>query len=193
MSAAHNLSPRALDDTRINVAALLMDDTGATREFDYQFDSLPLADDLTARDVSGHARLTRLQHSVLVSGHFTGTVALECVRCLNEYDQDFTADFAEEFRQLVDVRTGATIPPEPHEPGGEEDDDAEFVIDESHELDIAEALRQWIILSLPMQPNCGPNCPGPLLTQTDPESVGDHRFAGLAALLGDDDDSAGSA
>ena len=190
MSAAHNLQPRALDDTRINVSALLMDDTGATRHVDYRFDSLPLADDLTARDVQGSVEFTRLQHSILATGEFTGIVTLECVRCLNDYEQEFTATFAEEFHQLVDVRTGAAIAPRPSETAGtgEDDDDSEFVIDENHELDIAEAVRQWIILSLPMQPNCGPNCPGPLLTQTDPESVGDARLAGLAALLGDDDD-----
>jgi uncharacterized protein len=190
MSSVHNPAPEVHDDTRINVAALLMDTIGATREVAYAFESFVLDDDLVARNVAGHVRFTRLEHSILASGRFTGVVTLECVRCLTEYDQSFVATFTEEFRQLVDVRTGVVITPEPGESltGEEDDDEAEFVIEENHELDIGEALRQWILLSLPMRPDCGKNCPGPLLTQTDPESVGDSRFAGLADLLGNDDE-----
>jgi uncharacterized protein len=189
MSAANNPVPEVLSDTRLNVASLLMENVGATRDVAFAFESFPLDDDLTARDVSGDVRFTRLQNQLLASGRLTGVVTLECVRCLDEYDQEFEAKFTEFFRQSVDVRTGAAIKPEDFEDDLEEGDDDEtgFGIDEAHHLDVGEAIRQWILLSLPMRPSCGANCRGPLLTSTDDGTQGDSRFAGLADLLDERD------
>ena len=189
MSAANNSVPDVLNDTRLNIASLLMENIGATRDVAFAFESFPLDDDLIARDVSGDVHFTRLDNQLLATGRLTGVVTLECVRCLDEYDQEFLAKFTEFFRQAVDVRTGAVIKPEEFEENLEEDDDEEtgFGIDENHQLDVGEAIRQWIVLSLPMRPSCGANCRGPLLTSTDDSTPGDSRFAGLADLLGDED------
>ncbi len=70
----------------------------------------------------------------------------------------------------------------------ESDDEPGFSIDESHELDLGEALRQWIVLAIPIKPSCGPDCPGPLLTATDDEEEIDNRFASLASLLDEVED-----
>jgi uncharacterized protein len=189
MSAANNPAFAVVNDTRLNVASLLMEPVGATRDVAFAFTTFKLDEDLKARDVTGSIRFTRLQNQLLASGQLEGTVALECVRCLDEYDQEFVAKFTEVFRQSVDVRTGATIPDEEFEDTLEEDDEEEtgFNIDENHHLDVGEAVRQWILLSLPMRPNCGANCRGPLLTSTESEDAVDSRFAGLADLLGDED------
>ena len=189
MSAANNPAPVVLSDTRLNVASLLMENVGATRDVAFAFESFPLDDDLVARNVSGNVRFTRLQNQLLATGRLTGVVTLECVRCLDEYEQEFVAAFTEFFRQSVDVRTGAVIKPEEFEDELEEIDDEEtgFGIDEAHQLDVGEAIRQWIVLSLPMRPSCGPNCRGPLLTSTEDNAQVDSRFAGLADLLDDED------
>jgi uncharacterized protein len=189
MSAANNQALAVVNDTRLNVASLLMEPVGATRDVVFAFTTFKLDEELKARDVTGTIRFTRLQNQLLASGQLQGTVALECVRCLDEYDQEFVAKFTEVFRQSVDVRTGATIPEQEFADILEEDDEEEtgFNIDENHHLDVGEAVRQWILLSLPMRPNCGKNCRGPLLTSTDTEAAVDSRFAGLAELLGDED------
>ena len=189
MSAVNNPVPEVLSDTRLNVASLLMENIGATRDVAFAFESFPLDDDLIARDVSGEVRFTRLDNQLLATGRLTGVVTLECVRCLDEYDQEFEAKFTEFFRQSVDVRTGAVIKPEDFEDELEESDDDEtgFGIDEGHQLDVGEAIRQWIVLSLPMRPSCGVHCRGPLLTSTDDSAQGDSRFAGLADLLDEED------
>lgn len=188
MSAANNPEPDVLDDTRINVASLLMETVGATRDVAFGFDSYPLDGEWVARKVSGEIRFTRLQNLLLATGRLTGVVTLECVRCLDEYEQDFVAKFTEFFRQAVDIRTGATIKPEDYEDVLDEDelDDSVFGIDENHHLDVGEAIRQWILLSLPMRPSCGKACRGLLLTTTEDKNAGDSRFAGLADLLDDD-------
>ncbi len=175
-------------DTRVNVASLLQELVGGTRDISIGLDSLPLDGELTAREIRADARLTRLQDGILVDGDLEAIVPLECVTCLTEFDQPVTQSFSEQFRQLVDVRTGATLPGPANGLDAEADDEPAFSIDESHELDLAEAIRQWIVLAIPMQPSCGPDCPGPLLRTTSPEDAVDDRFAGLASLLDDEDD-----
>jgi uncharacterized protein len=174
------------DDTRLNVASLLMEPVGNTRDVELHLTALPLDDDLVARDVEMLARLTRLRGQILVSGTIQGHVQLECVRCLSEYDQPFEEEFSEQFFQTVDVRTGVGLTPETGT-GVEADDEDElrFSIDENHQLDLRESLRQWILLVLPMRPDCGENCAGPLLLSTANGAKVDDRFAGLADLLDD--------
>lgn len=181
---------RAIDlngDTRLNVASLLQEPVGGTREIRVDLPRLDLGDGLIATDVVAPARLTRLKGQILVTAEITGRVRLECVTCLAEYDQPIQESFAESFHQTVDVRTGSGLnkPRERLSTEGE-DEEAGFAIDDNHEIDLAEALRQWILLSIPMQPSCGPDCPGPLLRSTDSDMVGDGRFAELAGLLDDD-------
>jgi uncharacterized protein len=68
----------------------------------------------------------------------------------------------------------------------------EFFIDDNHELDLVEPLRQEILVSLPMRPTCGPNCPGPDVlevggdTEAGEDAAVDDRLAALANLLKDD-------
>ena len=182
---------RAIDlngDTRLNVASLLLEPVGATREIRVSLPRLDLGDGLMATDVVAPARLTRLKGQILVNAEVTGSVRLECVTCLTEYDQPIQESFSESFHQTVDVRTGSglTKPRERLSTGNEEEEEPGFVIDDNHEIDLAEALRQWIVLSIPMQPSCGPDCPGPLLRSTESEQSGDARFAELASLLDDE-------
>jgi uncharacterized protein len=181
---------RAVDldgDTRFNVASLLLDPVGSTREIRVSLPRLELDDDLVATNVVAPSRLTRLKGQILVTSDVTGSVQLKCVTCLAMYDQPFRESFAESFHQMVDVRTGSDLTgPRERLMIGSDEEEPGFLIDDSHEIDLAEALRQWIVLSIPMQPNCGPDCPGPLLRSTDGEDKVDDRFAELAALLEDD-------
>jgi len=181
---------RAIDlngDTRLNVASLLLEPVGGTREVEVSLPTLELDDDLVATDVVAPARMTRLKGQILVSAEVTGSVQLECVTCLALYDQPFRESFAESFHQTVDARTGSDLgKPRERLLTETEEEEPGFVIDESHQIDLAEALRQWIVLSIPMQPNCGPGCPGPLLRSTDGDDKTDDRFAELAKLLEDD-------
>lgn len=176
-----------IDDTRLNVASLLLEPVGSTREIRVSLPRLDLGDGLVAVDIVAQAGLVRLKGQILVTADVTGTVPLECVTCLAEYDQPIRESFSESFHQTVDVRTGSDLnKPRERLLIGTDEEESGFVIDDNHEIDLAEALRQWIVLSIPMQPSCGPDCPGPLLRSTEPDQTGDSRFAGLASLLDDD-------
>jgi uncharacterized protein len=173
------------NETAINVSGLLKGQVGDTREFALHLDTLVTDGETVARDVNGTVVLTRLRDGVMVSVEATGLAPLICVGCLREYDQPFDVSFDEEFRQTVDVRTGLGLGVELDAEGDQ------FYIDENHELDLVEPLRQEILVSLPMRPTCGPDCPGPDVlevggtTEAGDEAV-DDRFAALASLLEDD-------
>lgn len=169
------------NETAINVAALLQELTGSTREYTIHLDAFPLADDLQAARLTGEIELTKLRDEILAAAQLTGQVHLDCVRCLQTYVQDVAFQFVEEYRQIVDVRTGAGLP----EPNTDQAEDDGFEINANHEVDVAEPIRQHLLLTLPMRPDCGERCPGPDMVETGEEPV-DDRLAALAALLEDE-------
>jgi len=61
-------------------------------------------------------------------------------------------DIEEEYFPATDIHTGASLSL-PGEPGC-------FTIDEHHVLDLAEAIRQYAVLALPMKPLCHKDCAG---------------------------------
>jgi len=162
------------NDTAVNVVALLREAVGATREYRLSLAELPLGDDLTARGISGTVRLTRLTDDILATIRASGEVELECQRCLEPYLQPFETAFSEQFRSTIDVQTGRDLSIA---------DDERFKINENHELDFREPLRQEILVSLPMRPVCGDDCPGPPVVSIDDEETDDERFAALRQLL----------
>lgn len=168
------------NETAINVAALLKELIGSNREYTIHLDAFPLADDLQAARLDGEITLTKLANEILASATLRGEVHLDCVRCLQTYVQNIAFQFDEEYRQTVDVRTGAGIGSgEPVSAG-----DVEFEINANHEVDLVEPLRQHLLLSLPMRPDCGETCQGPDMVEAGEQPV-DDRLAALAALLED--------
>ena len=173
------------NDTAVNVVGLLKGQTGATRSYRLLLDTFEADGETIARDISGDVRLTRLRDAIIASVSAAGVVPMICARCLREYDQPFEVDFDEEYRQTVDVRTGFDLVGEPIE------EDLVSRIDENHELDLREPLRQEILVALPMRPDCGSECPGPDLLEVGGEDGAsddpvDERLAALANLLADD-------
>ena len=181
--AADGGQPRELkNETAVNVAGLLKDQVGATRTYRLSLARMAADDEMVARDIHGNLRLTRLRDGVMVHLKADGVSTLTCARCLRQYEQPFSVEFDEEYRQTVDVRTGIGLASEGL------DDEATSHIDENHELDVAEPLRQEILISLPMRPDCGEECPGPDVLRNDDgdDEVIDDRLAALASLLADE-------
>lgn len=167
---------RLNNDTVINVAQLLKEQVGAFRLYDVELSWFALDSDIMAQNVRGQLRLTRIATGILASGAADGIGLVECVRCLEIYEQPFHAEFDQEFRPMIDVRTGLPVEaPDPVDDIGE--------INEAHELDVAEPLRQEALLELPMQPVCGDECPGPDVPDDPDADRGDPRLSALADLL----------
>lgn len=172
------------DDLVLKVSSLLLDDVGSTRSVNVELSSFRLDEDLAAEDVTAQVRLTRLNTGILAQGSAEGLVEMECVRCLNRFEQPFTVRFTEQFRQTAAVGEGrGYVPPSDAEVDEEGDSELAFEINDAHELDLTELLRQWILLALPMNPICGKDCPGPLQIENSDDESGDARFAALQQLL----------
>ena len=85
-------------------------------------------------------RLEAVMDGVLVTGSVSAHVVGECVRCLVRIEEDLEADFTELY--FYD------------DPG---EDELALVGDL---LDLEPVLRDAVVLALPQNPLCGPNCPG---------------------------------
>ncbi len=177
-------------DTRVHVAQLLQEPVGATRQRALALPELELDDEHDADGVAANLRLTRIPAGILAEGRLTASVTLECIRCLEEFEQAVETTFADEYRPTVDIVTGHDV-----EQDGESDEADYFSISDTHVLDVGESLRQAILLALPMAPRCREDCPGITDAADATPEAADDRFAALGQLLGvdnpDDEDDAG--
>ncbi len=175
-------------DTRVHVAQLLQEPVGATRQRALALPELELDDEHDADGVTTNLRLTRIPTGLLVEGRVTATVTLECIRCLEEFEQAVETTFTDEYRPTVDIATGHDV-----EQDGETDEADYFSISDTHVLDVGESLRQAILLALPMAPRCREDCPGITDAADAALEPGDDRFAVLGQLLqpdGEEQDAA---
>lgn len=169
---------------RFNVAQLLKAKPGETREA--ELDSSLVFDEDGARVVApivGTLRLIRDHAGILVQGEVSSRVAMNCSRCLAPVELPVQFEVEEEFQPSIHIPGGPPVPPR------DEREDA-TQIDEHHVLDLAEVLRQDLIVAMPWNAVCRPDCLGlcPVCgsdrnTDTcacEPEQ--DPRWAGLAAL-----------
>jgi uncharacterized protein len=141
-----------MSEYKFNVAQLLQEPTGATRRYELDDEQLDLGDGRKVRPIKGNVRLTRTQNGVLADANVWGEIQIECGRCLTEVTQPLEFPFSEEYYQTVVVNTGAALP-KPEEPDV-------FLIDETHKLDLGEAMREYALLSVPMLPLCREDCKG---------------------------------
>lgn len=122
--------------------------------------------------------MTSVSEGVYVSGRVRGSLSGECGRCLNEIDESFDVPFAELYA-YADSTT-------------EETTDADEVGRMQGELiDLEPAVRDAVVLTLPTNPLCRPDCPGlcpecgvPFddLPADHRHEVGDPRWAALRNL-----------
>jgi uncharacterized protein len=121
-------------------------------------------------------RLESVVEGVLATGRVSGSLVGECVRCLDPVEVEVDADFQELYYYDLQELTA------------EEREEALSVVEEL--VDVETLVRDAVMLDLPLQPLCEPDCPG-LCPQCgaklaeDPEhhhdSV-DPRWAALSGL-----------
>jgi uncharacterized protein len=173
--------------TQFNVAQLLKEPIGGTRAYHV---AVPVPQEDTelahAEPLSGHVSMLRTNRGVLVEGTLQGSVVVECSRCLKGVTIPVTVHLEEEFQPTVDVVKGTFIEVE--------EEDTALLIDEHHILDIAEVVRQAVLLEIPMQVLCMADCLGLCPTCGQDLNSGpcdclpadaDPRWTDLSALLSD--------
>lgn len=170
-----------------NVAQLLKSAPGSTLDVEVDDrDGLDLheVEAELVGPVTGDLRLHRTNQGVYVDGMITAPVRLQCTRCLRDYTETLEFPLREEFYPTVDVTSGAPV-------SGPHDPDA-FAIDHGHQVDVREAVRQGLVLALPMKPlhseDCAGLCPHCGKDLNDgpcdcPPEEADDRFAALRAMF----------
>jgi uncharacterized protein len=140
--------------TAFNVAGLLREPSGATREHRLRDHYLSLAPDVElAGPLNGTLRFGRTNRGILVGGELEAPVRRTCARCLEAFVEPARIRISEEYVPSIDPETGASVE-------RDEADDAVQLIDEHNEIDLAPVLREEFALSEPMHPLCRPDCPG---------------------------------
>jgi uncharacterized protein len=124
----------------------------------------------TALDVE--VRLESVHEGILVSAVIDTQYSGECGRCLTDIAEPLQVEFQELF-------------------GYSEDEANDFEVQDDH-VDLETPVRDSIVLSLPFQPVCQPDCPGldphtgsKLTEPAEPEESIDERWAALKALTPD--------
>jgi uncharacterized protein len=164
-----------------NVAQLLKEPTGATRDYVIERDFA--GPERMADRVAGRLHLFKTHRGVIAQADVDVRATLVCCRCTGEFSSSSQLLVEEECFPLMDVQTGRRLELP-------EDTDG-FQIDADNLLDFAEILRQYIITDQPMKPLCRARCLGLCqvcggnLNEQECQCSGqaiDPRWAALAAL-----------
>ena len=148
----------SMNGLRFNVAALLKEPTGASRERAIGVPPTTIGDRRLTTPIQGKVKLLRVGPrrsqvgAIVVLGELETTAATECSRCLAVVAQPVAFAFEATYYPQIDLATGRMIAPH--------DDDLGFDLSANHELNLTEAVRQHIELAMPMQPLCAATCAG---------------------------------
>lgn len=144
---------KKLESMIFNVAQLMKAPVGTSLVYDFQEDNVQFDDDLKViGPLNGYVRMRRTNQGLLVDGWVELTLELTCNRCLKEFELPMHVNFEEQFYPTVDVVSGLPL--------ASFDEDEIFPIDARHQVDLTEAIRQNLLLALPMVAICQEDCKG---------------------------------
>jgi uncharacterized protein len=136
----------------LNVAQLLKEGIGSSRS--YEVDGTVSLMNGTGRAVfRGKVNLMRTDKGIWASGPLSASVEDTCGRCLDKAEVPVYFRVDDEYLPMVDIETGSISAPA-------EDTEEVFTLDAQHTLNLTEAVRQYIIVAMPMKPLCMESCEG---------------------------------
>lgn len=169
----------------INVTELLKG-TGQDADLAYtEKVSYPEDDLVVQAPISVQAHLVNSGQGILVTGQIKAEVELTCCRCLNAFRQRLVAELHERYIQSV-AEEPDPVEPEGADADGVELQESDFVspMESETEINMAEAVRQNLLMTVPMKPLCRPDCPGiPEARQFGAGQPGDPRWNKLKDIL----------
>jgi uncharacterized protein len=135
-----NSTPSSLT---INVGFLVNQPIGFSRDIHFSPENLTIPPDLDLQNFSGTLRLGHTPQGVLAFGEFNGHLELECVRCLNT----FWLSLKTSFKEMYSFKNQNIVEPS-------------LVIPGDRNIDFAPLLREYLLLEVPINPICEPECKG---------------------------------
>ena len=162
---------------RLNVGFIVHQEVGYKREIPFEFEQIQISDDLDLRHFEGVASIGRTPQGLILQAKFSAETTLECVRCLNEFEQSLTWDLVElyAFNEKSVSESELLLPDDAH-------------------IDLQPLIRDYALLEVPIKPICKPTCQGLCsvcgedLNQIDcghKDIAEDSPFSALKDLLGE--------
>lgn len=163
---------------RLNVGFIIHERVGYSREFPINNDLIELHPDLVLSDLDGIIKVTRTAEGLLVQVTMTAKTSNECVRCLDDFTQTLSIEFADLYNFPNQVS-----------------DASDLIVPEDGILDMTSSIREEMTVAKPIKPLCRPDCLGlcPVCGENRNTAMCDHhqesidpRLEGLRALLKED-------
>lgn len=128
---------------RLNVGFLINATIGTSRDFNFDYETMRLGDDLSLREFVGTTRFSRTPQGLLLQGDFKAETDLECVRCLEVFSQPLNWSLTDlyAFNRKNITESGLLVP-------------------EEGQIDLEPLLREYALLEFPISPVCKPDCKG---------------------------------
>ena len=128
---------------RINVGFIAHEEIGRSHDFPFEFDKIVLGDDLDLRGLDGIVNIGRTPQGLVLQADFSAETTVMCVRCLQDFNQELDWSFTElyAFDKRSETESGLILPEDGH-------------------IDLAEMLREYALLEVPISPICKPDCQG---------------------------------
>ena len=154
-----------------NVATLLRSAPGTERRYPVENLEMEIAEDLRlAQPIEGEVRLSRTGRSIIARAHLTTAIEGYCSRCLKPVLATIDVDIEEEALPSTDINTGLPL--------NRADEPDALRLDDHHELDLGEPIREAISLAEPISMLCRDNCRGLcLVCGVDLNNVTEHEHA----------------
>lgn len=128
----------------------------------------------TAAPTVGDVTLTNTGAALLLQGKAHGVLPMECSRCLTRYDQPIDFELEEVFDLVTEHNAFR------QEEVRAVDENVTAPVIDGTVLDLAELLRQSLLLAAPLQPLCRDDCAG--IPGAEPETRAHRPLEALGAL-----------
>lgn len=136
-----------------NVSQLLKSGVGDRRTYPISSDEpIELGDGATASHVRGEVKFTLTNYEVLAVGSASAMLHQTCARCIEPFDSTSSITIEEEFQPTIDIVTGL--------PNRELISDTAFSVSQNHLVDLTEAIRQNLVVTMDIIPVCRSDCQG---------------------------------
>ncbi len=110
---------------------------------------VPSGGAMAESDLLVDLHVERIRQLIQVNGSFRADITFECSRCLDQQQQTINGTVRAVMRPALD-----------EEEEESEDDDMDLFHYEGSEIDLADVVREVVLLALPTYPLCSPDCPG---------------------------------
>jgi uncharacterized protein len=128
---------------RLNVGFLIHQSVGSSRDFLFELPALHLKPDLNLANLAGNAKITRTPQGLLTQVKAHASVQTECARCLTDFEQPLHTEFTELYAFSLRSTT-----------------DSELILPDDGFIDLSPLIREYLLLEIPINPLCRPDCFG---------------------------------